>query len=97
MRRVRRFNVFEACRHHPVSHLGCVGCGSVYGGNEKVLFSESDRVDLLVSLYAAIKKVDGLIAAMRGVGTDAKGVAKKAVRSILGDKGIKAAKKILGR
>lgn len=56
------FNVLEACRHHPVGHLVYASSSSVYGGNEKVPFSESDRVDSPVSLYAATKKADELMA-----------------------------------
>ena len=56
------FNVLEACRHHPVKHLVYASSSSVYGGNEKVPFSESDRVDSPVSLYAATKKSDELMA-----------------------------------
>ena len=56
------FNVLEACRYHPVKHLVYASSSSVYGGNEKVPFSESDRVDSPVSLYAAIKKADELMA-----------------------------------
>ena len=53
------FNILEACRHHPVKHL----VYAVYGGNEKVPFSEDDRVDSPVSLYAATKKSNELMAA----------------------------------
>lgn len=56
------FNVLEACRRHPVGHLVYASSSSVYGGNEKVPFSESDRVDSPVSLYAATKKADELMA-----------------------------------
>ncbi len=56
------FNLLEACRHHPVGHLVYASSSSVYGGNEKVPFSESDRVDEPVSLYAATKKADELMA-----------------------------------
>lgn len=56
------FNVLEACRHHPVKHLVYASSSSVYGGNEKVPFSESDRVDAPVSLYAATKKSNELMA-----------------------------------
>ena len=52
------FNVLEACRYHPVKHLVYASSSSVYGGNEKVPFSESDRVDSPVSLYAATKKAN---------------------------------------
>lgn len=56
------FNVLEACRHHPVGHLVFASSSSVYGGNEKVPFSENDRVDSPVSLYAATKKSNELMA-----------------------------------
>ncbi len=56
------FNVLEACRHHPVAHLVYASSSSVYGGNKKIPFSEDDRVDSPVSLYAATKKSDELIA-----------------------------------
>lgn len=56
------FNVLEACRHHPVKHLVYASSSSVYGGNEKVPFSEEDRVDSPVSLYAATKKANELMA-----------------------------------
>ena len=55
-------NVLEACRHHPVKHLVYASSSSVYGGNEKVPFSEGDRVDSPVSLYAATKKANELMA-----------------------------------
>ena len=57
------FNVLEACRHHPVRHLVYASSSSVYGGNKKVPFSEEDRVDSPVSLYAATKKSNELMAA----------------------------------
>lgn len=56
------FNVLEACRYHPVKHLVYASSSSVYGGNEKVPFSEGDRVDAPVSLYAATKKSNELMA-----------------------------------
>lgn len=56
------FNVLEACRHHLVEHLVYASSSSVYGGNEKVPFSEEDRVDSPVSLYAATKKANELMA-----------------------------------
>lgn len=55
-------NLLEACRHHPVSHLVYASSSSVYGENEKVPFSENDRVDYPVSLYAATKKANELMA-----------------------------------
>ena len=57
------FNILEACRHHPVKHLVYASSSSVYGGNKKVPFSEEDRVDSPVSLYAATKKSNELMAA----------------------------------
>ena len=56
------FNILEACRHHPVKHLVFASSSSVYGGNEKVPFSEADQVDRPVSLYAATKKANELMA-----------------------------------
>ena len=55
-------NVLEACRHHPVGHLVYASSSSVYGGNTKVPFEESDPVDCPVSLYAATKKSNELMA-----------------------------------
>lgn len=56
------FNVLEACRRYPVKHLVYASSSSVYGGNEKVPFCEEDRVDSPVSLYAATKKSNELMA-----------------------------------
>jgi UDP-glucuronate 4-epimerase len=56
------FNILEACRHNPVSHLVYASSSSVYGSNKKVPFEESDFVDTPVSLYAATKKSDELMA-----------------------------------
>lgn len=56
------FNVLEACRQHPVQHLIYASSSSVYGGNVKVPFEESDPVDHPLSLYAATKKADELMA-----------------------------------
>lgn len=56
------FNILEACRHHLVKHLVFASSSSVYGGNEKVPFSEADQVDHPVSLYAATKKSNELMA-----------------------------------
>lgn len=56
------FNVLEACRNHPVEHLVYASSSSVYGVNTKVPFSTDDRVDSPVSLYAATKKSDELLA-----------------------------------
>ena len=55
-------NILECCRHYPVRHLVYASSSSVYGGNEKTPFSEEDRVDDPVSLYAATKKSDELMA-----------------------------------
>ena len=56
------FNILEACRRHPVTHLVYASSSSVYGGNQKVPFSTEDKVDHPVSLYAATKKADELMA-----------------------------------
>ena len=56
------FNLLEACRYHPVEHFVYASSSSVYGGNKKVPFSTDDRVDHPVSLYAATKKSDELLA-----------------------------------
>ena len=56
------YNILEACRHHPVQHLVYASSSSVYGGNVKVPFSEEDKVDNPVSLYAATKKSNELLA-----------------------------------
>lgn len=56
------YNVLEACRHHPVEHLVYASSSSVYGGNRKVPFSTNDKADHPVSLYAATKKSDELLA-----------------------------------
>ena len=56
------YNLLEACRAHPVEHLVYASSSSVYGGNQKVPFSTDDKVDTPVSLYAATKKVDELLA-----------------------------------
>ena len=55
-------NVLECCRHHGLPRLVYASSSSVYGGNEKMPFSEDDRVDSPVSLYAATKKSDELLA-----------------------------------
>jgi len=55
-------NILEACRHHPVQHLVYASSSSVYGGNAKMPFSEADSVDHPVSLYAATKKANELMA-----------------------------------
>ena len=56
------YNILEACRHYPVDHLVYASSSSVYGGNKKVPFSVDDRVDNPVSLYAATKKSNELMA-----------------------------------
>lgn len=56
------FNILEACRQFPVEHLVYASSSSVYGSNEKVPYSTSDRVDNPVSLYAATKKSNELMA-----------------------------------
>lgn len=55
-------NILEACRNHPVKHLLFASSSSVYGGNTKLPFSTSDNVDHPVSLYAATKKSNELMA-----------------------------------
>jgi len=55
-------NILEACRHYPVSHLAYASSSSVYGLNEKQPFSTSDNVDHPISLYAASKKANELMA-----------------------------------
>lgn len=56
------FNILEGCRYHPVEHLVFASSSSVYGGNKKVPFSTVDKVDQPVSLYAATKKSNELMA-----------------------------------
>ena len=56
------YNLLEACRRHPVEHLVYASSSSVYGGNKKVPFSTEDKVDNPVSLYAATKKSNELLA-----------------------------------
>jgi UDP-glucuronate 4-epimerase len=55
-------NVLEGCRHGGVAHLVYASSSSVYGGNEKMPFSEGDSVDHPVSIYAATKKANELMA-----------------------------------
>lgn len=55
-------NILENCRHHPVKHLLYASSSSVYGMGNKVPYSEDDRTDCPVSLYAATKKSDELMA-----------------------------------
>jgi len=56
------YNLLECCRHYPVHHLVYASSSSVYGANKKVPFSTDDKVDNPVSLYAATKKSDELMA-----------------------------------
>lgn len=56
------FNILEACRNYPVEHLVFASSSSVYGGNEKVPFSVKDKTEHPVSLYAATKKSNELMA-----------------------------------
>lgn len=55
-------NILEACRNHPVKHLVYASSSSVYGSNKKIPFNTSDKVDHPVSLYAATKKSNELMA-----------------------------------
>lgn len=55
-------NILECCRHYPVKHLVFASSSSVYGNNKKVPFSELDSVDHPISLYAATKKSNELMA-----------------------------------
>lgn len=55
-------NILEGCRHYPVKHLVYASSSSVYGANAKLPFSESDAIDHPVSLYAASKKSNELMA-----------------------------------
>ncbi|MCI6714744.1 MAG: NAD-dependent epimerase [Lachnospiraceae bacterium] len=56
------FHILQACRYFPVEHLVYASSSSVYGGNDKVPFSTEDKVDEPVSLYAATKKSNELMA-----------------------------------
>ena len=56
------YNILEACRHHKVEHLVYASSSSVYGSNKKVPYSTDDKVDNPVSLYAATKKSNELMA-----------------------------------
>ena len=56
------YNILEACRHNPVKHLVYASSSSVYGSNKKVPYSTDDKVDNPVSLYAATKKSNELLA-----------------------------------
>lgn len=55
-------NILEGCRHHKVGHLVYASSSSVYGANTKIPFSVSDNVDRPISLYAATKKANELMA-----------------------------------
>ena len=56
------YNILETCRHNPVEHLVYASSSSVYGSNKKVPYSTEDKVDNPVSLYAATKKSNELLA-----------------------------------
>ena len=56
------YNILEVCRHYPVEHLVYASSSSVYGSNKKVPYSTDDKVDNPVSLYAATKKSNELMA-----------------------------------
>ena len=56
------YNILEACRHHTVDHLVYASSSSVYGSNKKIPYSTDDKVDNPVSLYAATKKSNELLA-----------------------------------
>lgn len=56
------YNILEACRHYPVKHLVYASSSSVYGTNKKIPYSTDDKVDNPVSLYAATKKSNELMA-----------------------------------
>lgn len=56
------YNILEACRHYPVEHLVYASSSSVYGSNSKIPYSTEDKVDNPVSLYAATKKSNELLA-----------------------------------
>ena len=56
------YNILEACRHYPVEHLVYASSSSVYGSNKKVPYSTDDKVDNPVSMYAATKKSNELMA-----------------------------------
>ena len=56
------YNILEACRHNPVEHLVYASSSSVYGTNKKVPYSTEDKVDNPISLYAATKKSNELLA-----------------------------------
>ena len=56
------YNILEACRYNPVEHLVYASSSSVYGNNEKIPYSTDDKVDNPISLYAATKKSNELMA-----------------------------------
>lgn len=56
------YNILEACRHHEIEHLVYASSSSVYGSNKKIPYSTEDKVDNPVSLYAATKKSNELMA-----------------------------------
>ena len=56
------FNILEGCRHYDVKHLVFASSSSVYGLNEKIPYAEEDKIDMPVSLYAASKKSNELMA-----------------------------------
>ena len=56
------YNILECCRHNPVEHLVYASSSSVYGMNKKIPYSTEDKVDMPVSLYAATKKSNELMA-----------------------------------
>ncbi len=56
------YNILEACRNHPVEHLVYASSSSVYGSNKKIPYSTDDKTDTPVSLYAATKKSNELLA-----------------------------------
>ena len=56
------FNILECCRHHNVKHIVYASSSSVYGNNKKIPFEENDRVDNPISLYAATKRSNELMA-----------------------------------
>ena len=56
------YNILECCRHYPIQHLVYASSSSVYGSNKKVPYSTDDKVDNPVSLYAATKKSNELLA-----------------------------------
>lgn len=56
------YNILEVCRHYPVEHLVYASSSSVYGSNKKIPYSTEDKVDNPVSLYAATKKSNELMA-----------------------------------